>query len=272
MTLRTRLVLGLAAVALLLAVPLGVALKALTEAEQAAGNLRAQEVAASLLLGRIRTTTQNLRDAEKAVLFVTDSADSPAWMQREMHALRGYADSLAPLALEPLALQIRRSSVVLDRYGPLEWAAVAKGASDAADDLSERHIVPAIEAVERMLTDSEEALVGRAEHRANAAAQAASDARSLAGCCWPPRWPARSSWPTGSPGRSAGRCATSSAGWPRWPAGSSATSSPSAPSARTSSGAWRRATAAWPSSSRSSTSSRPNSSRSPRTSSRRRST
>lgn len=180
MTLRTRLVLGLAAVALLLAVPLGFALRALNQAERAAGELRAQEVAASLLLGRIRTTTQNLRDADKAVLFAEDTAASRAWMARETRALRAYADSLTPLDLDALAREIRRSAQAIGTHGPRQWAAVDQG-SAGADDISAEHIVPAIEAVERVLSESEGALVVRAQQRADEAAVAASDAFSLAG-------------------------------------------------------------------------------------------
>ena len=74
MTLRARLAAGLLAIAVVLVVPLGLALRSLEDLHQSALALRDKEFAASLLLGRIRVGTEDLRGAEDALLFVHDSA------------------------------------------------------------------------------------------------------------------------------------------------------------------------------------------------------
>lgn len=179
-TLRLRLVLGLAAVALLLAAPLVLALRALGDAQRAASALRGQEVAASLLLGRSRDVVQEVRAAESAVLFVPDSPDGPARMQRATDALAGMADSLAVYKLDPQMRALRAAAGRIAIAVPLQIAAARTRRADVADRISDERIAPAIREAERALDDAERAVRLRAENRALQVSGATEIARGQA--------------------------------------------------------------------------------------------
>jgi signal transduction histidine kinase len=181
MTLRTRLALGLLAIALLLAAPLGIALRALKQSESAAMQLRGRDLAASLVMARVRTGTLLLRRWELAVLFSPDSAGSAAAMHAEMDTLVLLADSLRDYRLNEFAHVLDRSVDTLRRYAPLQAAAVARRDTTAADTLSSEHIVPAIGRIERALGPAEREVTMRAGTSAAEAARAAKEAQDAAG-------------------------------------------------------------------------------------------
>lgn len=180
MTLRLRLILGLAAVALLLAAPLGLALRALGRAEQAASALRRQEVAASLLLGRVREVAQELRRADNAVVALPDDPAGAQYLTASTEALRALGDSIAPFGLAAFRSQIARTVGVLETAGPQEAAAAARRNTDAADRISRERVGPALDAVDRGLTDASRTINARSQVHAAEAADAAANARRQA--------------------------------------------------------------------------------------------
>jgi len=179
-TLRLRLVLGLTAVALLLAAPLVLALRALGDAQRAASALRGQEVAASLLLGRSRDVVQEVRAAESAVLFVPDSVEGAARMQRATDALAEMADSLAAYHLDPQVRALRAAAGRVAEAVPQQVAAARARRAEVADRISNERIAPAIRDAERALDDAERAVRLRAENRALQVSGAAEIARGQA--------------------------------------------------------------------------------------------
>ena len=165
-TLRLRLVLGIATVAVLLAAPLALAFKALRGAKAAAYELRGQEVAAALLLGRTRDIVQEVPDAEEAVLFVPESPAGPARMRRATRALAAVADSLRRFDLDSQVFVLREASHELALAAPLQAEAMRVGRKDLADSISDARVAPAVRAAERALGEAEQIVRGRADRTA----------------------------------------------------------------------------------------------------------
>ena len=74
MTLRSRLAIGLIAIAVILVIPLVMAVLSLDRLHREARNLQSKEFAGSLLLGSLREGLFDLRRMETRLLFVHDSA------------------------------------------------------------------------------------------------------------------------------------------------------------------------------------------------------
>jgi signal transduction histidine kinase len=166
-TLRLRLVLGIATVALLLAAPLALAFQALRGAKAAAYELRGQEVAAALLLGRTRDIVQEVPDAEEAVLFVPESPEGPTRMRRATRALGAVADSLRRFGLDSQVLVLRDAAHDLATAAPLQAEAMRTGRKHVADSISDARVAPAVRAAERALNEAERIVRGRADRTAS---------------------------------------------------------------------------------------------------------
>jgi signal transduction histidine kinase len=180
MTLRTRLAFGFALVAVLLGVPLALALEALQKSADAVDDLKRQEVAASILLGQVRTTTGELLNADRAVLFVPDSAGSERWLLDNAQRLVTLADSLEPYGLERLTARLRASGQDIERDGAAELAASRARRNAVADSISDHHVQPAVAAVEREVAAAEAALSTRAQDRATETSDDAREAYQFA--------------------------------------------------------------------------------------------
>jgi signal transduction histidine kinase len=176
MTLRSRLTLGFALIAALLGVPLLLALRALQDSAGAADQLKRQEVAASILLGQVRGITRDLRAADDAVLFLPDSAGTEEYARSGVQRLRALADSVQAFDLDGLSGRLRRSAAEIERSTEAELAAARAKRGAAADSISGQHVVPAIAAVERAVTDAERDLAGRAQDRVTRARDDAREA------------------------------------------------------------------------------------------------
>jgi signal transduction histidine kinase len=167
-TLRLRLVLGLAAVAVLLVAPLLLALRALTEARAVASTLGGEEVVAALLLGRSRDITNEVRDAERLLLLGAD-ADRPEYarrMRRAVGKLAALSDSLAGHRLPRQVTALRSATARLDGAIALEVTEANAGRDAGADSISDVRVGPALRDAERALADAEQAVSHRAEIQA----------------------------------------------------------------------------------------------------------
>jgi signal transduction histidine kinase len=179
MTLRSRLALGFSLIALLLGVPLALSLKALGASARTVEQLRTNELAASMLVGQVRSTARELRDADKAVLFVPDSGASERWMRENAERLTALADSVRPFGLEELASRLRHSGHTILTFGPIEGAAAEGSNAALADRVSAQHILPAIDAVERATAEAEHILAVSAQQRVAATSAASREALQL---------------------------------------------------------------------------------------------
>ena len=77
MTLRSRLALALVTMAAILVAPLFIAYDSLNSMRAAVQNIQEQDLNATLLLARIRTAADELRQAELQLAYATDSTDTP---------------------------------------------------------------------------------------------------------------------------------------------------------------------------------------------------
>src|SRR2546423_4842501 len=93
MSLRARLGLGLLAIAVVLLIPLLLALRSLEELQTTTRLLRDREFAASLLLNSFSGAVEDSRRAENALLFVHDGASSHR-MKVGLDRLEALTDSL----------------------------------------------------------------------------------------------------------------------------------------------------------------------------------
>ena len=178
MTIRTRLGLGFLAIAIVLVIPLVLALRALERMHDETVALRDNEFAASLLLGRIRSGTEDLRGAETALLFFP-SDTTQARMSAEIDTLSTLADSLEHYQLDSAARNVRLAVQEVARHAPVEYTDALAKRTDAAQRTSDERIVPAIVGIERSVATAERSLRQRTIARVNETASAGSAARRL---------------------------------------------------------------------------------------------
>ena len=179
MTIRTRLALGLFAIAGILLLPLVLTIGSLNRLHRTVAAVRDREFAASLLLGRMRSGVEDLRRAEMALLFLKDT-DTPGAVSAEIDTLGAMADSLRLFALDSASARVREALAHVTRYAPLEHQAALSGNDVTADTLSERYVIPAIQRVDSVLASAERALRVRTSERVRGAADATVAAQRAA--------------------------------------------------------------------------------------------
>jgi signal transduction histidine kinase len=178
MTLRTRLGLGFLAVAIILVLPLIVALRALDRLQDETIALRDNEFAASLLLGRMRSGTDDLRQAETALLLVPSDTQRNR-MAAAIDTLTMLTDSLEHYQLDSAARSVRNAVQDVARHAPVEYADALAGRSTDAERTSEERMLPAIGRIERTLVGAERSLRARTIERVEETVEAGGDARQL---------------------------------------------------------------------------------------------
>ena len=105
MTLRSRLAVGLVAIAIILVGPLAFAIQSLRRLHDDAIVLHDNEFAASLLLGRLRAGLAEVRPDELALLFAKNAASRDS-MDHEVAHVAALADSLSHFQLPDYAADI----------------------------------------------------------------------------------------------------------------------------------------------------------------------
>jgi signal transduction histidine kinase len=179
MTLRGRLTLGLLTIAVILIVPLLIATRSLGRLYGDAKQLRDGDLAASLLLGRLRDAVSDLRSAELAVLFVREERSGTAMMDRIVEAER-IADSLDTYDLGRAARDLRLALSALSAGTRAEHEAVLAHRDREAETLSKEQVVPSIGRAEAAVVTAERALRERTRTRVALAASAAKTGRRIA--------------------------------------------------------------------------------------------
>jgi signal transduction histidine kinase len=179
-TIRSKLAIGLFTIAIVLLIPLGFALRSLGRLHQITAELRNREFAASLLLNRMRSSTDELRRLEVALLFVHKDS-SLTNMRAQVTQLAAMADSLRVYDLGGAATGIGSAVGSIARYTPDEFAAAATAKTQVADSISSQNLIPAIGEAERALSTAERALRIRTAARVQAATDETARARNAAG-------------------------------------------------------------------------------------------
>lgn len=179
MTLRARLSAGLLGIALVLLIPLLLALNSLEQLEDTTRELRDTDFAASIAIGRLRAATDDVRAAENALLFVHDDSS-----RRRMATHIANADSLAGLLgaynLQRESAQIRASLAQIREAAAAEYAAASAGRARDAELISAGRLLPEIARINTTARQTETDLRGRTAERVDKAAAVTIDAQRTA--------------------------------------------------------------------------------------------
>ena len=143
MTLRSRLVVGLVIIAIILVTPLALAIQSLKGLGKDPAFPRDRDFAASLLLARLREGLNDVRRQELALLFPHDS-ESHDNIERGIRHVQAMSDSMSHYALPNIAKTIGVSVDKLSKAVDQEFAAALAARPDSADTLSGRLFVPAV--------------------------------------------------------------------------------------------------------------------------------
>ena len=155
MTLRSRLVIGLVTIAIILVGPLVFAVSSLFRLRADALQLRETEIAALIVLGRLRDGLNDLRREELALLFSRDRASSEA-MDRELYHAARLADTLAHYNLPSFASDIATSIQLIGAAAPSEYRAALAADTTLADSLSLHAFVPALNRADSVVRAAEQ--------------------------------------------------------------------------------------------------------------------
>ena len=186
MTLRARLAVGLAVIALVLLTPLVVTRSAMLALHRDVRQLQSTEFAASLKLGRLRDAISEVRDRELALPFVgSDDVDRVhEQLVRSLRSAHTLADTLARASrgnAAPTSGDSAAKALVLslDLIGPAidqEYRAVRAGRDTLADSISRFVVGPAMDSVESALPLMERELRDRTTGRVVAAEKSLQEA------------------------------------------------------------------------------------------------
>lgn len=173
-----RLAIGMVTIALLLLAPFIRALRSLDRLAASSQILRDRDFAASLHLGQIRSTIDDLRAAEIALLYVHTPAQRDT-MDAILGRLRVLADSLSHFDLDTAARRVRANIAEIDTAASAQYEAALAGRASIAETISDSQVVPAIVRTERWLSVTERALRERTRDRVNRAAASAERAQRI---------------------------------------------------------------------------------------------
>jgi signal transduction histidine kinase len=165
MTLRSRLILGLVTITIILVGPLVLGIQSLRELRDDARLLAYRDFTASLLLGRMREVLAEVQRTELSLLFRKDTLSRDA-MDRQVKRAAGMADSLSGFDLPEYAAGIRASVDSLSDAAQLEYEAALHGDTTVADSISEKKFVPALHRADSMVKAVEQTLQTRTGNRA----------------------------------------------------------------------------------------------------------
>ena len=166
MTLRSRLILGLVTIAIILVGPLVLGIQSLRALKDDANQLADKDFTASLLLGRLREGLSVVRHSELALLFRRDQESRDA-MDRQINHAAVLADSLKELDLPDYSQGILSSVAEVSDAAQLEYKAAFEGDTAVADAISSKKFVPALDRADSTVKVAEHRLQDRTAIRAN---------------------------------------------------------------------------------------------------------
>lgn len=178
-SIRSKLGTGLLAIALVLLVPLLLALRSLEQLHTVTTVLQKREFAASLLLNKMRAGTDELRRLDLSLVFV-HQPQTRAAMDSQLTVLAATADSLSALGMQNASATIGAAVKQVASFVPVEYEAAAGGRAKIADSVSTQHLIPAITATERELTTAEGVLRDRSSRLVATATAKTEQARNAA--------------------------------------------------------------------------------------------
>ena len=168
MSLRARIVIGLIAIAAILLIPFGYALRSIENLHNTTRALRDREFAASLLLGAFREVTDDLDRSEDALLFLHDAASRDR-MEATLSRTERMADSLQLYGLGPTGVAVKKAAARTRSAAAAELAEASAGRASAAEAISLNQTRPAIAEIKREIADGEIKLRNRTVARVDTA-------------------------------------------------------------------------------------------------------
>ncbi|MGQ0539715.1 MAG: sensor histidine kinase [Gemmatimonadaceae bacterium] len=176
MTLRLRLAMGLTAIALIFALPVILAVRALDRMRARTALVRDREFAATLLLGRMRENAEALsQDAQLLALFPSDT--TWANTQERLTLLTGLSDTLERMLRAPETEQLRGAMRAVSLRAPVVLRLAASGRTAAADSMLDRWLTPAMGTLDRAVARVESRLQERTRQTVEALRNEANVAR-----------------------------------------------------------------------------------------------
>src|SRR4051812_1102733 len=167
--------------AAILVAPLFIAYDSLNSMRAAVQNVQEQDLNATLLLGRIRTAADELRQAELQLVYATDSANRTAPGARvtaAVSALRTLSDSLTQYGLDGSRAEITGTLGHVQAAMPAELEAVRRGKGERADSLS-KLLQPVMLAIDSTLERTGTFLQARTTQKVEQANLEAGSAQQL---------------------------------------------------------------------------------------------
>lgn len=178
MSLRARIVLGLVAIAAILLIPFGYALRSIENLHGTTRALRDREFAASLLLGAFREVTEDLDRSEDALLFLHDRA-SKERMEATLAQAEIMADSLRLYGLGSTGAAVKAAAGRARTSAAAELAEAAAGRAAAAERISVNQTRPAIAEIKQAISEGEIRLRNRTVARVDSATMFADRAQRV---------------------------------------------------------------------------------------------
>jgi signal transduction histidine kinase len=168
LTLRRRLAIGTVGIALVLALPLVVAVRSLERVHKTTLDLRNGAFAASLLIGTLRQGTDDLRRAEDALVYV-GTPETHDRMTRQIATMRTLADSLDSFSLKSASVNVRLALDSLTVLTNEEYERSSASKHDAAEVISTQWVRPRFAVIEQTIRSAEQVLRERSRDSVNAA-------------------------------------------------------------------------------------------------------
>ena len=160
MTLRLRLAIGLTAIALIFALPVLLAVRALDRMRAETARVRDREFSATLLMGRIRENAEALgQDAQLLALFPSDTTRQNT--DQRLTALNDLADSLSRMVLASETASLKGAIRDVALRVPTLYRLAAAGRTAAADSLLDRSLTPSMLSLDKAVANVERALQER---------------------------------------------------------------------------------------------------------------
>jgi signal transduction histidine kinase len=160
MTLRLRLALGLTAIALIFALPVFLAVRALDRMREETARVRDREFSAMLLMGRMRENAEALsQDAQLLALFPSDTTRENTELR--LTALKNLVDSLARMVQPSETALLTGSIRDVELRAPAVLRLAKAGNTRAADSLLDLSLSPSLAALDRAMVNVETRLQER---------------------------------------------------------------------------------------------------------------
>ncbi len=176
--LRVRLVLGMLILASILIAPLIVTRVSLRSLFDEIEQLQSQDFRASLLLGRLRATSDLLRRADDQIAGLQDSSGAPM-LRSSMRDLRIMTDSLLTIAPGATYTPVDGAVREMQQSVDLSLRAMEKGDYVRMDALSEISLHPALQRLATAVVDAESSLRMETSRRVSSARDETAQAQRV---------------------------------------------------------------------------------------------